>query len=105
MNRYHLIVQHYLKIGDYNSLINTCKRLGKVQPCLWLQALTGLRDDEKAPVDLLQQVLNVIGMLRFHDPLMHSLKNPTLFLILSFLFRSSPRKAPITITNSFIFSC
>lgn len=61
MNRYHLIVQHYLKIGDYNNLINTCKRLGEVQPCLWLQALTGLRTDVRAPVNLLYQVLNVIG--------------------------------------------
>lgn len=58
---YHLIVRHYLKIGDYNSLINTCKRLGTMQPSLWLQALTGLRDNKEAPSNLLSQVLQVIG--------------------------------------------
>lgn len=59
--RYHLIVRYYLKIGDYNSLINSCKRLGKMQPSLWLQALTGLRDNKNAPSNLLAQVLQVIG--------------------------------------------
>lgn len=58
-----MIVQHYLKIGDYNKLISTCKRLGEIQPSLWLQALTGLRDDESAPLNLLYQVLHVIGKL------------------------------------------
>lgn len=58
---YHLIVRHYLNIGDYNSLINTCKRLGAMQPSLWLQALTGLRDNKEAPSNLLSQVLQVIG--------------------------------------------
>lgn len=61
--RYHLIVRYYLKIGDYNSLINSCKRLGKMQPSLWLQALTGLRDNKNAPPNLLAQVLQVIGEL------------------------------------------
>lgn len=59
--RYHLIVRYYLKIGDYNSLTETCKRLGKMQPSLWLQALTGLRDNKNAPPNLLSQVLEVIG--------------------------------------------
>lgn len=58
---YHLIVRHYLKIGDYNGLISTCKRLGTMQPSLWLQALTGLRDNKDAPSNLLSQVLQVIG--------------------------------------------
>lgn len=58
-----MIIQHHLKHGDYNSLINNCKRLGEVQPSLWLQALTGLRDDENAPPNLLYQVLHVIGAL------------------------------------------
>lgn len=59
--RYHLIVRYYLKNGDYNSLINTCKRLGKMQPSLWLQALTGLRDNKNAPSNLLSQILQVIS--------------------------------------------
>lgn len=58
---YHLIVRYYLKLGDYNSLINTCKRLGSKQPSLWLQALTGLRNNKDAPSNLLSQVLHVIG--------------------------------------------
>lgn len=62
-SRYHLIVRYYLKIGDYNSLTNCCKRLGKVQPTLWLQALTGLRDNKNAPSNLLSQVLTVIGKI------------------------------------------
>lgn len=60
-SRYHLIVRYYLKIGDYNSLKNCVKRLGKVQPTLWLQALTGLRDNMNAS-NLLSQILQVIGM-------------------------------------------
>lgn len=60
-NRYHLVVRYHLKNRDYNGLISTCKRLGSNQPSLWLQALTGLRDDDKAPPTLLLQVLNVIG--------------------------------------------
>lgn len=58
---YHLIVRHYLKLGDYNSLIATCKRLGPLQPSLWLQALSGLRNNKNAPSNLLSQVLQVIG--------------------------------------------
>lgn len=60
-----MIVRYYLKIGDYNSLTNTCKRLGKTQPTLWLQALTGLRDNKNAPTNLLPQVLQVIGKRHF----------------------------------------
>lgn len=73
--RYHLIVRYYLKIGDYNSLINSCKRLGKMQPSLWLQALTGLRDNKNAPSNLLAQVLQVIGKIHV-----------SLFKILSSIF-------------------
>lgn len=72
---YHLIVRHYLKIGDYNSLINTCKRLGTMQPSLWLQALTGLRDNKEAPSNLLSQVLQVIGELICFVYICHYLSN------------------------------
>lgn len=58
---YHLIVRHHLKLGDYNNLLSSCKRLGPTQPSLWLQALTGLRDDKNAPANLLSQILQVIG--------------------------------------------
>lgn len=61
LRRYHLIIRYYLKVGDYNSLINSCKRLGKMQPSLWLQALTGLRDNKNAPANLLSQILQVIS--------------------------------------------
>lgn len=61
--QYHLIVRYYLKNGDYNNLMNTCKRLGKLQPTLWLQAMTGLRDNKSAPSNLLPQVLQTIGRL------------------------------------------
>lgn len=60
--RYHLIIRYYLKIGDYNNLMQCCKRLGKLQPSLWLQALTGLRDNKNAPSSLLSEILQVIGM-------------------------------------------
>lgn len=58
---YHLIVRHHLKLADYNNLLSSCKRLGPTQPSLWLQALTGLRDDKNAPANLLSQILQVIG--------------------------------------------
>lgn len=56
-----MIIRHYFKIDDYNSLVNTCKRLGKTHPSLWLQALTGLRDNNSAPPNLLSQILKAIS--------------------------------------------
>lgn len=66
---YHLIVRHYLKQGEYNKLLDTCARLGEKSPTLWLQALTGLRDDPKAPPDLLTEILGVIGQKKLQSPL------------------------------------
>lgn len=66
---YHLVVRYYLKNQDYNSLLQCCKRLGSLQPSLWLQALTGLRNDDKAPPHLLLQVLNVIAAEKLQSPL------------------------------------
>lgn len=66
---YHLIVRHYLKHGEYNRLLDTCARLGKQNPTLWLQALTGLRDDANAPPDMLTEILNVIGEHKLQSPL------------------------------------
>ncbi|KAJ6646297.1 Vacuolar protein sorting-associated protein 11 like [Pseudolycoriella hygida] len=66
---YHLIVRHYLKNRDYNSLLNICKRLGANQPQLWLQALTGLRKDKTAPSNLLPQILQVIAQEKLQSPL------------------------------------
>lgn len=34
-----------------------------MEPSLWLQALTGLRDNKNAPSNLLSQILQVIGEL------------------------------------------
>lgn len=65
--RYHLIVRHYLMANDFNNLIKCCKRLGANQPSLWLQALTGLCDNKLAPVNLLTQVLQVIGEIEFES--------------------------------------
>lgn len=67
-------MRYYLKIGDYNSLTETCKRLGKTQPSLWLQALTGLRDNKNAPPNLLSQVLQVIGKdkMKFHSDMFNA---------------------------------
>lgn len=61
--RYHLIVHHHLKNKNYTHLLESCKRLGVAQPSLWLQALTGLRNDKNAPANLLAQILQVICML------------------------------------------
>lgn len=58
---YHLIVRHYLKHRDYEKLLSCCKRLGPLEPSLWLQALSGLRYNNNAPANLLSQVLQVIG--------------------------------------------
>lgn len=66
---YHLIVRHYLKEGEYNKLLDTCARLGKKRPTLWLQALAGLRDDPKAPADMLTEILGVIGQEKLQSPL------------------------------------
>lgn len=67
--RYHLIVRHYLKNRDYNSLLNICERLGPDNPQLWLQALTGLRKDKTAPANLLPQILQVIAQEKLQSPL------------------------------------
>uniref|UniRef100_A0A1B0CT92 Vacuolar protein sorting-associated protein 11 homolog n=2 Tax=Lutzomyia longipalpis TaxID=7200 RepID=A0A1B0CT92_LUTLO len=66
---YHLIVRHHLKNRDYNRLLDTCRRLGALQPQLWLQALTGLRSDKTAPSNLLSQILHVIAQEKLQSPL------------------------------------
>ncbi|XP_059608812.1 vacuolar protein sorting-associated protein 11 homolog [Phlebotomus argentipes] len=66
---YHLIVRHHLKNRDYNSLLDTCRRLGSLQSSLWLQALTGLRSDKTAPSNLLSQILHVIAQEKLQSPL------------------------------------
>uniref|UniRef100_A0A6B2EKS8 Vacuolar protein sorting-associated protein 11 homolog n=1 Tax=Phlebotomus kandelakii TaxID=1109342 RepID=A0A6B2EKS8_9DIPT len=66
---YHLIVRHHLKNREYNRLLETCRRLGTLQPSLWLQALTGLRSDKTAPSNLLAQILNVIAQEKLQSPL------------------------------------
>lgn len=66
---YHLIVRHHLKNRDYNRLLDTCKRLGTLQPSLWLQALAGLRSDKTAPSNLLSQILHVIAQEKLQSPL------------------------------------
>lgn len=66
---YHLIVRYFLKHRDYNRLMDTCKRLGALQPCLWLQTLTGLRNDKNAPANLMSQILAVILQQKLQSPL------------------------------------
>lgn len=66
---YHLIVRYYLKNGDYSKLLSTCQRLGSNQSNLWLQAMTGLRNDKNAPPNLLAQVLQVIASKKLQSPL------------------------------------
>lgn len=66
---YHLIVRHYMREGEYNKLLDTCARLGKRSPSLWLQALSGLREDAKAPADIVTQILGVIGQQKLQSPL------------------------------------
>lgn len=66
---YHLIVRYHLKNGDYSKLLSTCQRLGTNQSNLWLQAMTGLRNDKKAPPNLLSQVLQVIANKKLQSPL------------------------------------
>lgn len=66
---YHLIVRHYLQQGEYNKLLDACARLGQTSPNLWLQALTGLRDDPNAPPDMLTEILGVIAQKNLQSPL------------------------------------
>lgn len=66
---YHLIVRHYLKQGEYNKLLDTCARLGQKSPSLWLQALTGLRDDPNAPADMMTEILGIIAQKKLQSPL------------------------------------
>lgn len=68
-NLYYLIVRYYLKNGDYTKLLSTCQRLGSNQPDLWLQSMTGLRNDKKASPNLLSQVLQVIASKKLQSPL------------------------------------
>lgn len=66
---YHLIVRYHLKNLDYENLLIYCHRLGSDQPSLWLQALTGLRNDKNAPKSMLLQILQVIATEKLQSPL------------------------------------
>lgn len=66
---YNLIVRHYLKTKDYPNLYMLCKRLGSVEPTIWLLTLNGLRMDNQVPTSFLQEILQIIGMEKLQSPL------------------------------------
>lgn len=66
---YNLIVRHYLKTKDYPNLYMLCKRLGSIEPTIWLLTLNGLRMDNSVPTSFLQEILQIIGMEKLQSPL------------------------------------
>lgn len=74
-----------------------------MQPTLWLQALTGLRDNKNAPSNLLSQVLQVIGKICI---LIHSLIiRLVCYMEYTEIFIEyfSSREIAITITSANVF--
>lgn len=65
----HLIVRSCVQNEDYDELLNCCQRLGISQPSLWLQALMGIRNSNKAPLDLVQKILHEINNEKLLSPL------------------------------------
>jgi vacuolar protein sorting-associated protein 11 len=66
---YNLIVRHYLAIKDYSSLYVLCKRLGTLDPQIWLHTLNGLKNNSQVPTSFLQEILQVIALEKLQSPL------------------------------------
>jgi vacuolar protein sorting-associated protein 11 len=66
---YNLIVRHYLATKDYTSLYVLCKRLGTVDPAIWLYTLNGLKNNNQVPSSFLQEILQVIALEKLQSPL------------------------------------
>lgn len=66
---YNLIVRHHLATKDYTSLYVLCKRLGTVDPGIWLHTLNGLKNTNQVPTSFLQEILQVIAVEKLQSPL------------------------------------
>lgn len=66
---YNLIVRHYLAMKDYSSLYVLCKRLGTMEPTIWLHTLNGLKNSNQVPTSFLQEILQVIASEKLQSPL------------------------------------
>lgn len=66
---FNLIVRHYLATKDYTSLYVLCKRLGSMDPTIWLHTLNGLKNNTQVPPSFLQEILQVIAMEKLQSPL------------------------------------
>lgn len=66
---YNLIVRHYLSTHDYSSLYVLCKRLGTLEPTIWLHALNGLKNNNQVPTTFLHEILQVIANEKLQSPL------------------------------------
>lgn len=66
---YNLIVRHYLTTKDYASLYNLCRRLGSMEPKIWLHTLNGLKNNNQVPTTFLQEILQVIATEKLQSPL------------------------------------
>lgn len=66
---YNLIVRHYLATKDFSSLYVLCKRLGTMEPTIWLHTLNGLKNNNQVPTTFLQEILQVIAAEKLQSPL------------------------------------
>lgn len=66
---YNLIVRHYLATQDYSNLYVLCKRLGTMDPAIWLYTLNGLKNNKQVPNSFLHEILQVIAMQKLQSPL------------------------------------
>ena len=66
---YNLIVRHYLATQDYSSLYVLCRRLGTLEPTIWLHTLNGLKSNNQVPNTFLQEILQVIVSEKLQSPL------------------------------------
>lgn len=66
---YNLIVRHYLATKNYSSLYVLCKRLGSLEPSIWLHTLNGLKNNNEVPTTFLQETLQIIATAKLQSPL------------------------------------
>lgn len=66
---YNLIVRHHLATKDYASLYVLCKRLGTMEPTIWLHTLNGLKNNNQVPTTFLQEILQIIANEKLQSPL------------------------------------
>lgn len=70
MVRYQQIVRYYMDQDDYDSVIDSCKRLGEDDPHVWVMALSYFAKREDNCKSQMEEVLRNIDQQKLLPPLL-----------------------------------